>query len=192
MTAGTRPLIVGIGGTTHPGSSGEQALRVALGHAERAGVRTRLFGGPELAGLPLYAPEKRERGAAEVALVEAVRQADGVLVATPGYHGGVSGLVKNALDLLEDLRSDGRPSLDGRAVGCIVVAAGWQGCGVTLSALRDIVHALRGWPTPLGVTINTAAVQAFGPDGSCTDPGTDDTLKGLSEQVVGFAHRFRA
>ena len=26
----------------------------------------------------------------------------------------------------------------------------------TLSALRDIVHALRGWPTPLGAAINSA------------------------------------
>lgn len=187
MTAATRPFIVGIGGTTRPGSSGEKALRVALGHAERAGARTRLFGGPELAALPLYAPEKPERNEAELALVEAVRQADGVLVATPGYHGGVSGLVKNALDLLEDLRGDERPYLDGRAVGCIVVAAGWQGTGVTLSALRDIVHALRGWPTPLGVTINTVAVQAFAPDGSCTDPATDGQLATLAGQVLHFA-----
>ncbi|BDP43597.1 NADPH-dependent oxidoreductase (plasmid) [Deinococcus aetherius] len=187
MTAGTRPFIVGIGGTTRPGSSGEKALRVALAHAEKAGARTRLFGGPELAALPLYAPEKQERNEAEVALVEAVRQADGVLVATPGYHGGVSGLVKNALDLLEDLRGDERPYLDGRAVGCVVVAAGWQGTGVTLSALRDIVHALRGWPTPLGVTINTVAVQAFAPDGSCTDPATDAGLATLAGQVLQFA-----
>ncbi|WP_216320630.1 NADPH-dependent FMN reductase [Deinococcus aestuarii] len=183
----TAPFIVGIGGTTRPGSSGEKALRVTLGHAERAGARTQLFGGAELAGLPLYAPEKPERNAAEVALVEAVRQADGLLIATPGYHGGVSGLVKNALDLLEDLRGDERPYLDGRAVGCVVVAAGWQGCGVTLSALRDIVHALRGWPTPLGVTINTVAVQAFAPGGECTDPATDAGLATLAGQVLHFA-----
>ncbi len=99
----------------------------------------------------------------------------------------MSGLVKNALDLLEDLRADTRPYLDGRAVGCIVVAAGWQGTGITLSAVRDIVHALRGWPTPLGVTINTVAVQAFGPDGRCTDPATDAQLSTLAGQVMQFA-----
>jgi len=27
----------------------------------------------------------------------------------------------------------------------------------TLAALRAIVHSLRGWPTPLGAAINTAA-----------------------------------
>ncbi len=58
--------------------------------------------------------------------------------------------MKNAIDLLEDLRGDSRVYLDGRAVGCIVTAAGWQGCNTTLGAMRGIVHALRGWPTPLG------------------------------------------
>ncbi|MFC4455419.1 NAD(P)H-dependent oxidoreductase [Deinococcus sonorensis] len=183
----TVPLIVGIGGTTRPGSSGEKALRTALAHAERLGARTALFAGPQLADLPMYAPEQPERSDTERALVDAVRQADGVLIATPGYHGGMSGLVKNALDLLEDLRPDARPYLDGRAVGCIVVAAGWQGAGVTLSAVRDVVHALRGWPTPLGVTINTVAVQAFGPDGACIDPATDAQLAALAGQVLHFA-----
>jgi len=181
------PFIVGIGGTTRAGSSGEKALRAALAHAERQGARTRLFAGPDLAGLPMYAPEHPERSDAERELVEAVRRADGVMIATPGYHGGMSGLVKNALDLLEDLRGDERPYLDGRAVGCIVVAAGWQGAGVTLSAVRDVVHALRGWPTPLGVTINTVAVQAFTPDGACSDAPTDAQLSALAGQVLHFA-----
>ena len=84
-------------------------------------------------------------------MVEAVRAADGLIIASPGYHGSISGLVKNALDGLEDLRDDVRPYLDGRAVGLIVRADGPQAGDSTLAALRAIVHALRGWPTPLGV-----------------------------------------
>jgi FMN reductase len=86
-----------------------------------------------------------------------VRRADGIVIASPGYHGGVSGLVKNALDWVEELRADERPYFDGRPVGLIVVADGWQATVTTLVSLRSIVHALRGWPTPLGVAINTAA-----------------------------------
>ena len=185
------PLIVGIGGTTRPGSSGETALRVALSHAEQLGARTQLFGGPQLAALPHYAPESPDRSGVQAALVEAVRAADGVLVATPSYHGGMSGLVKNALDLLEDLRGDARPYLDGRAVGVIVLAGGWQGAGVTLSAMRDVVHALRGWPTPLGVTLNTAAARPFTPDGQCADEATRTQLHTLTDQVMAFARSVR-
>ncbi len=78
------------------------------------------------------------------------------MIASPGYHGGVSGLVKNAIDWVEELRADERPYFDGRPVGLIVVADGWQATITTLSSLRSIVHALRGWPTPLGVAINAA------------------------------------
>lgn len=182
-----QPLIVGIGGTTRPGSSTERALAAALAHAGRLGAKTQLFGGRELAALPPFNPEIQTRTPEESAFIEAVRQADGILLASPGYHGGVSGLVKNAIDLLEDLRADTRVYLDGRAVGCIVTAAGWQGCNTTLSALRDIAHALRGWPTPLGVTLNTAGISLFDAQGRCTEATVQRSLETLAEQALAFA-----
>lgn len=183
--AGRSPLVVGIGGTTRPGSSTERALRAALAHAEQMGARTMLFGGEALAALEGYSPEQHERSAGQVALVDAVRQADAVIFASPGYHGGVSGLVKNAIDLLEDTRADARVYLDGMPVGCIVTAAGWQGCNTTLAAMRSIAHALRGWPTPLGVTLNTAGVKLFDNDGACLDEQVSASLRMLAQQVLG-------
>src|SRR5215210_4500152 len=99
------------------------------------------------------------------ALVERIARGDGVTLASPAYHGGVSGFVKNALDHVEELRDSRRPYLDGRAVGCIACAGGWQAAAATLAGLRSIVHALRGWPTPLGVALNTSE-PVFGPDGA--------------------------
>jgi FMN reductase len=182
-----RPFIVGIGGTTRPGSSTESALRTALRFAEEMGARTELFGGEALSTLDVYSPEAHERSPAQSAIVEAVRQADAVIFASPGYHGGVSGLVKNAIDLLEDTRADDRIYLDGMPVGCIVTAAGWQGCNTTLGALRSIVHALRGWPTPLGVTLNTAGVKLFDPQGGCLDAQVEASLRLLAGQIVKSA-----
>lgn len=183
--SGRAPFIVGIGGTTRPGSSTESALRATLRHAEELGAETQLFGGEALAALAGYSPEQADRTDGQRALVEAVRRADAVVFASPGYHGGVSGLVKNAIDLLEDLRADERVYLDGMPVGCIVTAAGWQGCNTTLAAMRSIVHALRGWPTPLGVTLNTAGVKLFDGDGQCLDQQVSGSLRVLAEQVVG-------
>ena len=191
MVEATGPLIVGIGGTTKPGSSTEQALAVALAAARAIGARTHLVGGLELARLPIYAPENPDRSPEQRALVDLVRQADGLVVATPAYHGGVSGLIKNAIDLLEDLRDDSRPYLHNRAVGIIITAFGWQGSGTTLISVRTIVHALRGWPTPLGVTLNTAE-KLFDGDGNCTDARAAQTLGMLGSQVMEFARRFAA
>jgi FMN reductase len=150
----TQPLlIVGLGGTLRDGSSSEQALKIALAHARSLGCETQLFAGPDL-HLSHYDPGRQERTPAEVALVEALRRADGVILATPGYHGGISGLVKNAIDYIEDMNRDERVYLSGRAVGCIVCAHGPQAMGTTLSSMRDIIHTLRGWPTPYGAAIN--------------------------------------
>ncbi|MGK4584928.1 NADPH-dependent FMN reductase [Kitasatospora sp. HPMI-4] len=179
-----RPFVLGIGGTHRPGSSTERALRVALDAAERAGATTLLLGAEELR-LPLYDPTSPERTPAARRLIAAVAAADGLVLGSPAYHGGVSGLVKNALDYLEDLRDDTRPYLDGRAVGCVVTAGGAQAAPV-LAALRSIVHALRGWPTPLGVAMDTSG-PVFGPDGSVTDPKTAGQLMTVGRQVVDFA-----
>ncbi len=186
-TDGGGPLIVGVGGTTRAGSSSERAVRAVLSECERLGARTRMFDGPALAELPHYAPESSERSALQAALCEAVREADGLVIGTPGYHAGMSGLVKNALDLLEDLRNDARPYLDRRAVGLVVASAGWQAGGLVLSALRDVVHGLRGWPTPLGVTLNTAVAPPFTPEGAVADEATAASLRLMAEQLVWFA-----
>lgn len=181
-----RPLIVGIGGTVRTPSSSERVLGLALAAADAAGARTQLIGGEVLSRLPIYNPADPGEPPERSALVEAVRAADGVIVATPGYHGSLSGLIKNALDSLEPLRDDARPYLDGRAVGCIVVADGWQACGSALAALRSIVHALRGWPTPLGATINSA-LKPFDDDGALTDPRDAFQVETVARQVVDFA-----
>ncbi len=123
--------------------------------------------------------------------MEAVRAADAVLVASPGYHGAPSGMIKNALDYIEDLRADDRPYLDGMPVGCIAVAYGWQATVSTLQGLRTVVHALRGWPTPLGATIN-ASGKVFDDTGACVDDSSKFQLETVARQVVEFATWRRA
>jgi FMN reductase len=182
------PLVVGIGGTARPGSGSERVLQACLDAAALLGARTLLFAGPDLE-LPMYAPGPR--GGRARALVEAVRQADGLVLASPAYHGTISGLVKNALDHVEDLRCADRTYLEGRAVGCIAVAGGAQGAASTLLGLRTVVHALRGWPTPLGVAVDTSD-PLFDADGAVGDEVVLARLDLLAEQVVGFARRQEA
>lgn len=180
--------VVGIGGTLRPHSSSELLARAVLGHCADAGAQTRMFDGPFLARLPHYNPHEPERNEAESELVEAVRSADAVVIASPGYHGGVSGLVKNAIDLLEELREDQRSYFDGRAVGLIVSAAGWQAGGVTLAALRGIVHAMRGWPTPIGIAINSVEQKPFDTDGKLVDLSISAVAQTMARQLLGHSY----
>jgi FMN reductase len=119
-------------------------------------------------------------------MVEALRRADGVIIATPAYHGGISGLVKNAIDFTEDMRADPRVYLEGRAVGCIVCAEGAQAMGTTMVSLRAIVHALRGWPTPYGAAIASSTKPFGGPDRQ-PDPAAIKACETVGEEVARFA-----
>jgi FMN reductase len=178
------PLIVGLGGTERAGSVTEACLREALQAAEQSGARVKLFSAESLE-LPLFNPTVSDRCERALALVEAARECDGLILGSPAYHGGLSGLVKNALDYLEDLHDDPRPYLDGRAVGCIVCAYGGQATASTLTSLRNIVHALRGWPTPLGVTVSSDPTPVS--DGIVTDDQLRRRLHITARHVVEFA-----
>ena len=181
----TTVSVVGIGGSLRPDSQSERALRIVLEGAEEAGAKITVITGADLV-LPFYDPAISDRPPNARHLVEEMRHADGVVLVSPGYHGTVSGLVKNALDYLEDLRHDERVYLDGRAVGCVAAAHGWQASVTTLTALRSIVHALRGWPTPLGAAVNSAEV-TFGEDGECSNAEVAGRLRIIGQQVVEFA-----
>ncbi len=180
-----RPKIVGLGGTPRSGSSTEMALRACLAVAEDEGAETVLITGQDIL-LPIYMPELSERTAEAKSMIEHIRTCDGLIIASPGYHGSISGLVKNAIDYIEDLRKDSRCYLEGRAVGCILGAAGDQALGTSLTALRSVVHALRGWPTPMGATLNTST-RLFDAEGHCIDQPARLQLELVARQVAHFA-----
>lgn len=182
--------ILAMGGSTRPDSACERALRLAAQSAAAAGADVTYLTGRALL-LPIYDTETSDRAPEAQRLVEAMRAADGLLVASPGYHGAVSGMVKNALDYAEDLRFDARPYLDGRSFGCIGVAHGWQAAVAAMNELRQIAHALRAWPTPLGCAINDAtATLGVSPDS--TEPAAAQQLAKVGAQVVHFARSQRA
>ncbi|MHB1536526.1 MAG: NADPH-dependent FMN reductase, partial [Acidimicrobiales bacterium] len=81
------------------------ALRTALDGAEAAGAEVLCFGGSDL-DLPFYDPKDARRAPGATRLVEAFRRADGLVISSPGYHGAISGMIKNALDYVEDLVAD--------------------------------------------------------------------------------------
>lgn len=179
--------IVALGGTMRPGSSTERALAIAVAAAEREGAEVTSFDGHYIAHLPHYrGPQWHVDSGRE--LVEAVRGADGILLASPGYHGTVSGMVKNAIDYLEELADDRRPYLDGRPVGLIVTAFGHQAANSGMTTLRTIAHALRGWPTPFGAAVKLQR-ESFGDDGHCLDPEIRGQLELVGRQVAHAAGR---
>lgn len=180
-----KPLIVGVGGALNPNSASERILKHALSLCGARGADTKIFAGADL-DLPMYSWPPENRTDKAKALVTALREADGILLCSPCYHGTISGLLKNAIDYVQDMADDEMPYFEGRAVGLIAVAGGWQATGTTLTTLRAITHSLRGWPTPIAVAINTSE-KVFGEDGQIQQDAILRQLDILAEQIVTFA-----
>jgi FMN reductase len=181
--------VLGLAGSTSQPSSTMAALSVCLAAARRAGACTVLLTPADI-DLPLYEPNPATPRDVNNRLFKEVSRADGLVLATPAYHGTMSSHLKNILDHIELLRDDPRPYFEDRAVGCIAVGDGWQGAVSALAALRVSVHALRGWPTPLGAALNSGSCRFDG--GRCEEPRLQRQLETVGEQVVEFAVMRRA
>jgi FMN reductase len=179
--------VVGVGGTLREGSSSLGALQRAVSAAEEAGAEVELLDLREL-GLPMYEPGKAldDYGPEVRRFVEAVREADAVILSTAAYHGTLAGVTKNALDFVQFLRRDERPYLEGRVVGLISTAGGDRAAANTTDALVHVVHALRGVVAPQMVTIGGAWRQADN-GGNITDEGSGRRLDRLGALVVEMA-----
>lgn len=190
MATSSPVRVLCIGGSTRPNSSSEKAVKVSAAAAEAAGAAVDLMVSRELM-FPIYDTETSDRTAEAERFVKAARAADALIIASPGYHGSMSGMLKNVLDYLEDTNKDERVYLDGVPVGCIAVSYGWQATVSTLQSIRTTVHALRGWPSPFGATIN-ATEPIFDADGACIDDRARFGLETVAKQVVEFAQLRKA
>lgn len=176
-------FIVGIGGTLRAGSTSEKALVISLRAAASAGAQTVALSGRAL-DFPFYDPAITERSEQAATFLAAIRRADGVIISSPGYHGSMSGLIKNALDYLEDLAGDSRIYLSDMPVGCIGVAYGNQAAVAAVHSLRSTVHALRGFPTPYGAAV--VASPGIFTDSGCDDASTLGGLRLVGQQVAAL------
>jgi len=182
-----RPKIVGIGGVMRAGSTSELALKIFLhGLAER-GAETRAFLASDL-NFPLFDPYTAVTDPQALTFTEAVKTCDAFVMSTPVYHAGPSGLLKNAIDYLSPLVDDERPYLTGRVVTCIAAAGGHPGAMTALAAMRDMVHSLRGWPTPMHIPVNSSA-KPFNPEGTISDPKLEKTFVAAQNDMWTFLAR---
>jgi len=187
--------ILGLGGSLRSGSVAALALRIALAGAEEAGASVRVL---DLAILPLpvfdgtysldgYTPEGRET---ILTLLNATREAHGLILASPTYHNTISGGLKNALDYMELLKDDNPPRLEGKVVGLLTVQGGVSGTGNnTITTMLLASRALRAWVAPTMVSIPDSR-SMFNEDGQPYDPTVIRRLHALGAEVARASAMF--
>ncbi|MBD2345199.1 NADPH-dependent FMN reductase [Anabaena subtropica] len=175
--------IVGIAGSLRSNSYTQLALQIAAQRLEALGAEVEIIdlrqwqlpfcnGGKEYTEYPDV-----ER------LRETVRNADGLVLATPEYHGGVSGVLKNALDLMSfDQLSD-------KVTGLISVLGG-QSNSNALNELRLIVRWVHGWVIPEQIAIGQA-YGAFSPEGKLLDEKLSQRFDQFAQSLIDNTRKLR-
>ncbi|MGF1461391.1 MAG: NADPH-dependent FMN reductase [Leptolyngbyaceae cyanobacterium] len=168
--------LVGIAGSLRAASHSHQALAIAAQTAKDLGAEVTILDLREMKlpfcdgndGYPDYPDVK--------VLRQAVKEADGLILATPEYHGSVSGVLKNTLDLMSF------EHLAGKVVGAISVLGG-QANSNALNDLRTISRWVHAWVIPEQVAIGQAW-QAFDDQGQLVDEKLAERLHKFVKSLV--------
>jgi FMN reductase len=175
---------VGIGGSLRPDSASYQALNLAAERLRNLGASVEVL---DLRTMELpfcrggndeyldYPDVKRLR--------DTVQAADGLILATPEYHGGVSGVLKNALDLMSfDQLSD-------KVAGLISVLGG-QSNSNALNELRLIMRWVHAWVIPEQIAIGQAW-GAFNSNSQLTDEKLSERFDDFAKSLIQNTRKLR-
>jgi len=175
--------IVGIGGSLRPGSQSQLALSVAATRVEALGAEVEVLDLRTMQ-LPFCNGEDDYPGYPDVErLRNTVKQADGLILATPEYHGSLSGVLKNALDLMDF------EQLDGKVAGLISVLGGPTNSNA-LNDMRLIMRWVHTWVIPEQIAIGQAW-KAFGPDGKLVDEKLSQRFDQFVQSLVENTRKLR-
>ena len=134
--------VLGVAGSMRENSFSLQVLKMVLEEAQKRGAQTRLLALME-AGLPMYAPNASSPALEKV--TKDVEWADAFILASPDFHGSISGVLKNFLDHFYE-------EFAGKLFG-YVVASHEKGLTV-MDQMRTVVRQCYGWSLPYGVSIS--------------------------------------
>lgn len=176
--------IVGLCGSLRAGSHSRKALEIALRAAAEAGAETILFD-PAERPLPFCeGPATPPEAANQAEWSRLVKQADGLILSTPEYHGSFSGVMKNALDLV------GIGEMEDKVCGLISVLGGGPQANA-LSHLRVVCRQVHAWVIPHQAAIGSA-YRMFDGDGALKDEKLQRRVERVGTDVVKYARLIRA
>lgn len=150
------------------------ALRVVLEAAAAANAHTRLLDLREL-DLPMYRPQTPLKSSSISNVTEAVEWADAFVLASPDYHGSMSGALKNFLDYYW-------MEFAGKVFGYLCAS---HEKGLTaMDQMRTAVRQCYGWSLPYGVAVNSD--EDFDAEGNIKNIGARSRLRMLGRDIVVY------
>ncbi len=172
--------ITGVCGSLSADGATRKALAIALRGAAEYDAETALLELRDF-NLVFYGSIPQDEYPPDVfQLRQALKDSQGIILATPEYHGSLTGALKNMLDLMtiEDFET--------KIIGLVGVAGGNIGAINSLNTMKTICRNLHCWVLPQEVSIANSA-QTFDDDGTVKDPAIEERLLNVGRQLVKFA-----
>lgn len=162
--------VAGFAGSLRRGSYNRALLRAAAELAPPV-LRIAIY---ELHEIPLYNADVEAAGVAAtvVRLRDAVRQADGLLIATPEYNHGVPGVLKNTIDWLSRPPRDS--ALNNKTAALMGASPGMTGTARAQSQLRQSFVFTNTYALLQPEVLVARAHEKFDADGRLVDQATRD------------------
>ena len=178
--------ILAFAGSLRKGSYNKAVLRAAKECAPES-LNIQIF---DLQGIPLYNADVESQGDPERVheFKQAIRKADGLLIATPEYNHGVPAVTKNAIDWAS--RPAKNAPLNEKPVGILGASPGMTGSARGQSQLRQAFEFTNSYCMPQPEILVYRAHQKFDEDGNLTDETTRKFLSKYVEALLGWVNRF--
>ena len=175
------PRILGLSGSLRAASYNAGLLRAAMELAPE--------GCPVLPGsiheVPLFNADEEAAEGLPVAvktLQAQLVEADGLLLVTPEYNGGIPGVFKNAIDWMS--RGEGGKAFKGKPVAIIGASPGGFGTILSQTHWLPVLRALGAQPWLGAKLMVSRAGKSFDAQGTLTDSAMREQLQAY---LAGFA-----
>jgi FMN reductase len=182
--------VLGVAGSMRKGSLSSHALKLVLEEAKKYGSNSRVLELREVR-LPIYDPSRSTsdvlyedvNGNHENVLntvTEAINWADAFVLASPDYHGSMSGAMKNFLDYFWE-------EFAGKTFGYIIAS---HEKGLTVAdQMRTSVRQCYGWSMPYNISINGA--NDFNSAGNPVNSTLANRIQMLARDLVTYGTLIR-
>lgn len=164
-----------VAGSNRANAASTNLLKHMQGLLEPQGITVTLIDLEHLP-LPLFTPDNWDFHPNAKHMLDTLAESDGIVLATPEYHGSLSGALKNALDYVNPTLIAGKPVLS-------VSSAGGPLGVSSLTHLQTIVRNLHGINCSEWISIGSGT-QAFDADGNLTDEEVRARVSDVLESFV--------
>jgi len=171
-----------VAGSNRQGATSTKLCHYIAGILASKGVQAELYSLHEKP-LPFYCGDDVQVSESVEAWKAFLNRADGIILATPEYHGSLTGVLKNALDFAGFDQFDGKPVLS------IASAGGAVGVS-SLQQLQTIVRNLHGINCPEWISIG-GTQRTFTVEGEPEDAKTRERVLRTVSYFVQMTNQLR-